>query len=142
MKPSAMRNPIGRDFKRVRPPRSARDFVPAGLALLVCAFALTSLRTQVLKLRYELADHLEHEQALRVAQRDLTVHLRRLRAPRELAVRAHELGFGRPERLIDLPGVGADATASADADAPADAAEPLASAEEASDDSLPGNLLP
>ena len=97
------RNPIGRDFKRVRPPHALSDFIPAAIALLVAAFALTSLRTEVLKLRYELAHQLEREQGLRATQGELTVQMRRLREPRQLAQRAAKLGFERPQRVIDLP---------------------------------------
>lgn len=100
---NAVRNPIGRDFKRVRPPRALSDFIPAAIALLVAAFALTSLRTEVLKLRYELADQLEREQELRATQGELTVQMRTLREPRQLAQRAVKLGFERPQRVIDLP---------------------------------------
>ena len=97
------RNPIGRDFKRVRPPRALSDFIPAAIAVLIAAFALTSLRTEVLKLRYEVAHQLEREQELRATQGELTVQMRRLREPRQLAQRAAKLGFERPQRVIDLP---------------------------------------
>ena len=42
--------------------------------------------------------------ALDEQQRNLTVQMRQLREPRQLTERAAELGFGRPDRVIDLPG--------------------------------------
>ena len=103
------RSPIGRDFKRVRTPRALGDFAPAAVAVLIAAFALTSLRTEVLKLKYELTHLLEREQELRASQGELTVQMRTLREPRQLAQRAAKLGFERPERVIDLP-LSADAS--------------------------------
>ena len=100
---SAARSPIGRDFKRVRPPHTFGDFAPAAVAVLIAAFALTSLRTEVLKLKYELTHLLESEQQLRASQGELTVQMRKLREPRQLAQRAADLGFERPQRVIDLP---------------------------------------
>lgn len=105
---SALASPIGRDFKRVRAPRSPLALLPAVLTAVACAFALTSLRTQVLKLRYELAEHVERERELRAEQSDLTVEMRKQRSPRELVERAAALGFARPERVIDLPSASGD----------------------------------
>ena len=98
-----MRGMIGRDFSAFERHRSPRALVPVLLALFVSAFALVALRTEVLKLRYELANQLERERALDAQQRDLTVRMRQLREPRALAERADELGYGLPERVIDLP---------------------------------------
>jgi len=98
-----MRGLVGRDFSAFERRRSPRALLPALLALFVGAFALVALRTEVLKLRYELAHQLELESKLDARQRDLTVRMRQLREPRQLAERAAELGFGRPERVIDLP---------------------------------------
>jgi hypothetical protein len=113
-----MRGLVGRDFSAFERQRSPRALLPALAALFVAAFALVALRTEVLKLRYELAQQLERESTLDARQRDLTVRMRRLREPRALAERAAELGFGRPERVIDLP------------DAPADPPARLAHADE------------
>ena len=100
---SRMRGLVGRDFRVLERRRSPRMLLPALLALFVAAFGLVALRTEVLKLRYELAHQLERESALDAHQRDLTVRMRQLREPRQLAQRAAELGFERPERVIDLP---------------------------------------
>lgn len=124
---SAVRSPIGRDFKRVRAPHRLGNFVPAALAVLLAAFALTSLRTEVLKLKYELTHLLEREQELRASQGELTVQMRTLVEPRQLAQRAAELGFERPQRVIDLPVSAASVANEAVAthlDAPADATIP------------------
>jgi len=118
-----MRSPIGRDFKRVRPPISPLALLPAGLATLACAFALTSLRTQVMKLRYELGQHVERERELANEHSELTVDIRRMRSPQALAEHARERGYVRPERLIDIespsvaPAVAADIATSGTATA-------------------------
>jgi hypothetical protein len=106
-----MRGLVGRDFSAFERRRSPRALLPALVALFVAAFALVALRTEVLKLRYELGQRLEQERVLDARQRDLTVRMRRLREPRALAERAAELGFGRPERVIDLPAGPADPSA-------------------------------
>ena len=100
---SIVHNPIGRDFKRMRPPRKPSSLIPAAIAILLSAFALTSLRTEVTKLQYDLTAQLELEQDLRSRQGQLTVEMRQLREPRQLAQRAAQLGFERPQRVIDLP---------------------------------------
>jgi hypothetical protein len=97
-----MRGLVGRDFSTFERRRTPRVLLPALIALFISAFALVALRTEVLKLRYELADQLERESALDAQQRDLTVRMRQLREPRQLAERAAELGFGLPDRVIDL----------------------------------------
>lgn len=102
-RPETMRGLVGRDFFARDRRRSPRALVQTLAAMFLAAFALVALRTEVLKLRYELADQLELESALDAQQRDLTVRMRQLREPRQLAQRAAELGFTRPERLIDLP---------------------------------------
>jgi len=73
------------------------------LALFVGAFGLVALRTEVLKLRYELSHQLERENSLDAQQRDLRVRMRQLREPRLLAQHAAKRGFARPDRVIDLP---------------------------------------
>jgi hypothetical protein len=99
-----MRGLVGRDFSAFERRRLPRVLLPALIALFIGAFGLVALRTEILKLRYELAHQLEHESALGAQQRDLTVRIRQLRAPRQLAQRAAALGFERPGRVIDLPG--------------------------------------
>ena len=108
---SRMRGLVGRDFRVFERRRSPRMLLPALLALFVAAFGLVALRTEILKLRYELVHQLERESALDAHQRDLTVRMRQLREPRQLAERAAKLGFERPERVIDLPPAGVEASA-------------------------------
>ena len=98
-----MRGLVGRDFSAFEYRGSKRVLLPALLALFVAAFGLVALRTEILKLRYELAHQLERESSLDARQRDLTVRMRQLREPHQLAQRAAQLGFERPERVIDLP---------------------------------------
>lgn len=97
-----MRGLVGRDFSAFERGGSRRVLLPALMALFVAAFGLVALRTEILKLRYELAHQLERESALGAQQRDLTVHMRQLREPHQLAQTAARLGFERPERVIDL----------------------------------------
>jgi len=108
---SRMRGLVGRDFSAFERRRTPRALLPALLALFIAAFGLVALRTEILKLRYELAHQLERESALDAQQRDLTVRMRQLREPRQLAQRAAELGLERPERVIDLPPVATDRSA-------------------------------
>jgi len=97
-----MRNMVGRDFSAFEKRGMPRWVLPAALAALVACFGLVRLRTEVLKLRYELAQQLSEEQRLASEVRELTVEMRQLREPRQLARRAAELGFERPAHLIDL----------------------------------------
>ena len=73
------------------------------IAVLGAALLLVALRTEVIRLRYRLAESLEREQQLLELQRTLTVEVRSLRDPNRLSQRATALGFGRAERVIDLP---------------------------------------
>ncbi len=70
-------------------------------ALLV-ALALASLRLEIFRLRYALAETLEVEQRLLERRRELVVEVARLRDPRRLRRLAGERGFGLPERVIQL----------------------------------------
>lgn len=96
------RSLVGLDFSSFDQRRASRALTPALIAVFIAAIGLVALRTEVLKLRYELAALHERERTLDARQRDLTVHMRQLRDPRRLAERAAALGFRRPERLIDL----------------------------------------
>lgn len=100
-----VRTIVGRDFAALERSRLPRMLLSALLAVFVGAFGLVALRTEVLKLRYELSHQLERESALDAQQRDLTVRMRQLREPRLLTQRAAERGFARPDRVIDLPHV-------------------------------------
>jgi hypothetical protein len=84
----------------------ARALIPlVGIALLA-ALSLASLRIDLLRIRYAVAEANDREQVLQAEQRALTANMRSLRDPVTLTRRADELGFVRPERLIDLPGDG------------------------------------
>jgi len=98
-----MRGLVGRDFSARAPRRVPRWLPVAILAVFVASFGLVQLRTEVLRLRYVLGQQLSREQELGARVRALTVEMRRLRAPRELARRAAALGFVRPVQVIDLP---------------------------------------
>ncbi len=88
------------------------------LGVLAAALCVTMLRTEMLRIRYALPAVNEEEQRLIDEQRSLTVRMRQLRDPVRLAKRARELGFVRPERLVDLPATREDSsTALADAGA-------------------------
>jgi hypothetical protein len=97
------RSLVGRDFSTLDRRRASRLIAPTLVGLLIAAIGLVALRTEVLKLRYELAALHEREQTLDAQTRDLTVQMRQLRDPRRLSARASTLGFRRPDRLIDLP---------------------------------------
>jgi hypothetical protein len=94
---------IGLDVGHGRPRLGARRLVPVLALALLVALAVASLRTEMLRLRYALAEASLEENRLLETQRSLTAEKLRLRDPVYLASRAQELGFARPERLIDLP---------------------------------------
>ena len=83
-----------------------RVAAPSLAAALLAALLLAALRVDVIRMRYALATAVARERALLEDQRELTVQMRRQRRPSRLAERARELGFGRPERVIDLPMAG------------------------------------
>jgi len=97
------RSLVGLDFSALDQHRASRLVAPILVGLLIAAIGLVALRTEVLKLQYELAALHERERALDAQTRDLTVQMRQLRDPRRLSAHASALGFRRPDRLIDLP---------------------------------------
>lgn len=101
------RSLVGLDFSSIDQRTASRKLGPAMIALLIAAIGLVALRTEVIKLRYELAEIGKRERTLDQQQRDLQVRVRQLRNPQLLAIRAEELGFRRPDRLIDVPSPGA-----------------------------------
>jgi len=114
-------NLIGLDVAN-QPSRLRRhQFAPALIAALVCALFLVALRVDLIRMRYAMAQTLAQEQELFESQRTLTVKMRQQRDPARIAQQARELGFIRPERIIDLP---ADTGSAAQlANAPARGAE-------------------
>ena len=94
---------IGLDVSGRRGRGQAWIGVPVVLAGLVLALGVAALRVDLIRMRYALADGLATEQRLLEEQRQLTVQMRSLRDPKDLARQARALGFVRPERVIDLP---------------------------------------
>ncbi len=93
---------IGLDVSGRRGRGRALIGLPVIVAGLVLALGIAALRVDLIRMRYALADGLATEQTLLDEQRRLTAEMRGLRDPSDLARRAHELGFGHPERVIDL----------------------------------------
>jgi len=69
---------------------------------LLAALALASLRLEIFRLRYALAEAVEVEQDLLERRGALVVEVARLRDPRRLRRIARERGFRLPERVIQL----------------------------------------
>jgi hypothetical protein len=95
---------LGREPSRVRP----GALIPLMAVALLAALTLASLRIDLLRIRYSVAENIDREQVLQAEQRSLTAEMRKLRDPVTLTRRADELGFVRPERMIDLPGTEAE----------------------------------
>jgi hypothetical protein len=92
---------------RRRRERRRRLLVVGGVAgALLAALALASLRLEIFRLRYALAETVAVEQQLLERRRALVVEVARLRDPRRLRRIARERGFGLPERVIQLEGGG------------------------------------
>jgi hypothetical protein len=79
-----------------------RDWTGLVAIVLVAALALVALRVELIRMQYALADAIESEESLLEQERELTVSMRRLRHPGHLAARARTMGFGPPERVIQL----------------------------------------
>jgi hypothetical protein len=98
---------VGRDF--AEPPRRPRRRLRLGLPLavggVVAALLLVTLRVEILRLRYALAEVATEEETLLERIRQTTVKVRELRDPARLRRIAAERGFGRPERVltVELP---------------------------------------
>ena len=92
-----------RDFSAFDRRPGPRKLVPVALALLLAGFGLAALRTEVLRLRYELAAAVERERELQIERNDLSVQLGALRHPVTLGEQARIMGFVRAERIVDLP---------------------------------------
>lgn len=94
---------IGRDVAGASRSLSARRVLPVLVAVLFVALGVTALRTELLRVRYALGDATLAEQRLLDEERTLTARRRQLRDPVHLAHAATELGFVRPEHMIDVP---------------------------------------
>jgi len=102
---------IGIDLSREPSRMRTRALIPLMAVALLAALTLASLRIDLLRIRYAVAEHNDREQVLQTEHRALTARMRQLRDPVALTRRADELGFVRPEHMIDLPEVDPDADA-------------------------------
>jgi hypothetical protein len=93
---------IGLDVSRPPSRLRTRSWVPIVAAGVLGALLLAVLRVDVIRMRFALARSFEEQLALEERKRELTVEMRKLRDPAELARRAEALGFRRAEHLIDL----------------------------------------
>ncbi len=95
-----------------RPQRSLRARRPVLAALwvglLLAGLALAALRVDALRVRYALNAANTLEEARKEERAGLVVRLRQLRNPERLAAEGRRLGLARPERVIELPGGGAE----------------------------------
>ncbi len=94
---------IGIDVSGEGNARRMRGLLPLFLIALVAALGVSSLRIDLIRVRYAMASALEAEDALLAEQRRLIVHRLQLRDPVELAVRARALGFRPAARTLSLP---------------------------------------
>ena len=96
---------VGRDFARSRPVgTSLRSGLLGWLILVscVCALGLAALRIDILRMRYALAAAVQEERSLTLQRSRSTAEVEALRDPARLAQLAGELGFDRPERVVEL----------------------------------------
>ncbi len=95
---------VGRDFSRRRRGNASwrRTVAAIVVGLVLGGLLLVSLRMAILRTRYFLADALARETMLLDLEREASVELRELRDPRRLRRLASEIGFARPERVIEL----------------------------------------
>ena len=94
---------IGRDVVHARLRGARRLMVPVLVATGLGLLGLAVLRVDVIRQRYALQAALEELRALESEERVLAAQRRRQRKPLELEERARALGFGPPERIIELP---------------------------------------
>ena len=95
---------VGRDIAGMQFGSSPHGrLIPVALVgALIAALCLAALRVDLIRQRYDLAEAMNTEKRLLEQKRTLTAQGRRLRDPARLARLASELGFVRPERLIDI----------------------------------------
>jgi hypothetical protein len=103
---------VGRDLAGAprRAQSRARLRLPIALGAIAAALLLVTLRIEILRLRYALAEVASEEHALLEHSRQLTVRVRELRDPKRLRRLAVERGFTRPDRVLSVPLRGAAAT--------------------------------
>jgi hypothetical protein len=71
---------------------------------VLAALALASMRIDIIRMGYDLADAIAVEKSLLEERRALTARVRTLRDPRRLNEIARRQGLARAERVIDLRG--------------------------------------
>jgi hypothetical protein len=95
---------VGRDLaeapRRVR--SRARLRLPIALGAVAAALLLVTLRVEILRLRYALAEVASQEEELLARSRQVTVRVRELRDPARLRDLAAKRGFVRPERVLSV----------------------------------------
>ncbi len=94
---------IGLDMTPTRRAAQHKVSVPVIAAFVIAALFLVGLRIDVMRMRYASAQANTLESQLLDEKRNITVSLLRLREPKLLADRAAELGFAKPDRVINLP---------------------------------------
>jgi hypothetical protein len=111
---------VGRDFARQAAParRPAGLLATLVIGTLAAALLATSLRVDILRLRYALGEAVKEEASLLESTRALTVARRELRDPRHLRRLAEERGFVRPTRVIRIGSDGPDHGGAAGVPAP------------------------
>lgn len=100
---------IGLDVAGRRASLNPRRVLPILMVVVIVALAVTSLRIEILRQRYALAESTLEEQRLLDAERTLTAARRKLRDPVHLARLAKEQGFVAPDSqgtLASLPAHG------------------------------------
>jgi hypothetical protein len=85
-----------------RRPRRRMAWAPIVAVGVISLLALAALRVSILRTRYALAATLQRETELRARERSAAVAAREQRDPHKLRELAGQLGFARPERVIDL----------------------------------------
>jgi hypothetical protein len=95
-------NLIGFDVARAPGRLRGTSWLPVVAVAVLSGLLLAGLRVDVIRMRLARAESFEEELRLEQEERDLTVEMRQLRDPAELARRAEALGFRRAERMIDL----------------------------------------
>ena len=98
-KPSLMNTDFKARDRSIPWQRFATPMVALGLA---AGLMLTTLRTDIVRMEYELAAAGKEEQRLLGQQRRLTVEHRSLLDPNRLGRIAKQRGFVRPERVIEF----------------------------------------
>ncbi len=96
---------IGRDLSRAQR-RAGSDrhrLAPLVAGALLAALALASVRVEVIRLRYDLADAVAEEKTLLERHRTLTFTVRALRNPIRLSGFAERMGLAQPARVVELP---------------------------------------